>query len=136
MARNTIFNNIQSAGYLTKRTNVATITTAGAVTYSAAQVAGGLILRDPNGAGRTDVFPTAANLFAEVGPTLRPTGMSFEFTVRNTADAAETITLGGSPAGVTYSGTMTIAQNNTKTFLVVFTSPAACTVYSVGTFVH
>jgi len=121
-------------GRAVENRGVATVTTAGAVTYTAAQLLGGLILRDPAGAGRTDVAPTAAQIIAALNkPT---TGASFEFVIRNTADAAETITLGGSPAGITYSGTMTIAQNNTKKFLAVVTSPTAVTIYSLGTFVH
>lgn len=122
---------------------VSTITTAGAVTYTAAQILGGFILRDPNGAGRSDVMPTAALLLAAVeGAQYKPTPTSgnqstgFEFTIRNTADAGETITLTAG-TGVTISGTATIAQNNSKRFLVVFTNTTAgseaYTVYSLGT---
>lgn len=42
------------------------ITTAGAVTYTAAQVLGGVIHRDPNGATRIDTFPTATELVAAI----------------------------------------------------------------------
>ncbi|HYD54582.1 MAG TPA: hypothetical protein VEA99_18250 [Gemmatimonadaceae bacterium] len=116
---------------------VSTIATAAAVTFSAAQVLGGLILRDPAGAGRADLLPTAADLLALMpSPAV---GMGFEFTIRNTADAAETITV-TTNTGLTLSGTMTIAQNNTKRFLVVFTNvttgSVAATVYSLGTVVH
>ena len=62
-------------------------------------------------------------------------GQGFEFTIRNTADAAETITLTAGD-GVTLSGTMTIAQNNSKRFLCVMASSAAATIYSLGTVVH
>jgi hypothetical protein len=112
-------------------------TTAGAVTYTAAGLLGGLITRDPNGSGRSDVTPTAALLVAAVpGATV---GDSFEFTIRNTADAAETITVTAG-SGATLSGTMTIAQNNSKRFLVrldnVTSGAEAYTVYSLGTIVH
>ena len=39
-----------------------TVTTAADVTYTAAQLKTGLILRDPNGGARADLFPTAASL--------------------------------------------------------------------------
>ena len=114
----------------------ATLTTAGALTLTAAQLLGGLILRDPNGSGRTDTLPTATLLNEYLG---RPkAGTAFRFTIRNTADAAETITIQAGTGGTT-SGTMTIAQNNTKRFIVVMTNTTnspAYTVYSEGTFVH
>ena len=110
-----------------------TVTTAAAVTYTAAQLAGGMILRDPNGGARTDVFPTAAELVDLLNPGVN-TG--FDFALRNTADAAETITVQAG-AGGTLSGVATITQNHTKEFRVVFTnvSPGAeaYTVYSLGT---
>ena len=112
---------------------VTTLTTAGVVAYTAAQIIGGLILRDPNGAGRADTVPTAANLIAALNkPTV---GASFEFTIRNTANGAETITV-TTATGATLSGTMTIEQNNSKRFMVVLTSPTTYTLYSLGTVVH
>lgn len=119
------------------RITVLTDSTAGAKTYTAANLIGGLILRDPNGLGRSDVSPSAADLVA--GFTGAVVGSAFEFTIRNTADANETITLTAG-AGVTLSGTMTIAQNNSKRFLAVFTNTGsgteAVTIYSLGTVVH
>src|SRR5262245_41177054 len=116
-------------------TNPSTIGTAGKVTYSAAQVLGQLILRNTNGAARSDVTPTAAQLIAAL-PNCKA-GSSIEFTIRNTAGAAETITVTAG-SGVTLSGTMTIAQNNSKRFLLRIDtlSPAAATLYSLGTAVH
>lgn len=111
---------------------VTTKTTASAVTYTAAEVLGGVILRDPNGAGRADLFPTAASLLAAM-PGVQ-VGASFRVLVRNTADAAETITM-TTNTGLTLSGTMTIAQNNSKEFLVVITSTSTATIYSLGTVV-
>ena len=108
-------------------------TTAGAVTYTVQQLSSVLILRDPNGAIRSDVTPTAALLIA-ADPSVIP-GTAFKFTIRNTADAAETITMTAG-TGVTLSGTMTIAQNNSKEFMIVVTSPTTCTMYSLGTVVH
>ena len=66
-------------------------------------------------------------------------GQSVEFVIRNTADQSETITVSAAD-GVTLSGTMTIAQNNSKRFLAVLTNVTAgsqaYTLYSLGTFTH
>ena len=129
----TFENDVMVTGALCPLTTVTTDATVGVVTYTAAQLLGGLILRDPNGAGRSDVSPTAALIIAALGNY--QVGSSFEFTIRNTADAAETITLTAG-AGVTLSGTMTIAQNNSKRFKVVVTASTTVTIYSLGTFVH
>lgn len=113
----------------------AQIATAAAVTYGSGDLLSGFILRDPNGSGRTDVLPTAALLLraiagAEIGTTI-------QFVIQNDADAAETITVSAGTGGTT-SGTMTIAQNNSKTFRLTFTNitpgSEAYTVYNVGTF--
>ncbi len=126
---------ITQTGWFT--TTVTTKTTAGAVTYTAAELIGGLILRDPAGGSRNDVSPTAALIVAGVSGAVA--GTSFEFTIRNDADAAETITLTAG-AGVTLSGTMTIAQNNSKRFLCrldnIGSGTEAVTIYSLGTVVH
>jgi len=131
----TVFTDVQTNGVVVSKTSAATEVTAGAVTYTVAQILGGLILRDPAGAGRADLVPTAAALYAELGSPVKYEGLSFDFTIRNTADAAETITL-TTNTGMTMSGTMTIAQNNSKTFKVVFATPSTATVYSLGTVVH
>lgn len=136
MAVLTTFTDLQANGIVISKTTATTKTTAGAVTYTAAEIVGGLILRDPNGAGRTDIVCSAAEMYAAMGSPVKFSGASFEFTIRNTADAAETITMGGTPTGITYSGTMTIAQNNSKRFLWVQNTASTATVYSIGTFVH
>lgn len=132
----TIKNNLRvKSGIVLEESAPATDATAAAITMTAAQVLSGLILRDPNGAGRADLLPTVAALVAGLRNPRDLSGASFEFTIRNTADAAETITV-TTNTGWTLSGTMTIAQNNSKTFRVVFTSNTAATLYSIGTFVH
>ena len=134
MANLTTFSNLQANGYLVSKESVTTIATAGVVTFSAAEMLGGLILRDPAGAGRADLVPSAASIYAQLGSPAKVTGLSFDFTIRNTADAAETITLTtDTGTTMTMSGTMTIAQNNSKTFRVVFATPTTATVYSLGT---
>lgn len=131
----TFKNNLRTEnGILLEESTPAVIATAGAVTLTAAQVLGGLILRDPNGLGRSDLLPTVANLVIGLLTPRDLTGTSFEFTIRNTADAAETITV-TTNTGWTLSGVMTIAQNNSKRFKVVFTSNTTATLYSLGTVV-
>lgn len=133
MSVNTRFSNLESRKMILQKNAVTTDSTAGALTYTPAMLASGLILRDPNGAGRSDVLPTAALLYAYFN---RPeVNSSFEFTIRNTADAAETITVTVG-TGATISGTATIAQNNSKRFKIVFDSATAYTCYSLGTVVH
>jgi hypothetical protein len=105
--------------------------TAGAATYTTAQIAGGLITRDPTGGARTDIMPAAADLIADLG--LTKDGDAFEFYLINTADAAEAITLGGTPTGVTYANAgQTLAQNEAARVIVVRTSSTTVTVYIVG----
>jgi len=122
-----------SLGTLIGKTTVTTENTAGNHTYTAAELLGGLILRDPAGADRSDPTDTAANIIAAMRQA--GVGNSFEFTIRNTADADETITVTAG-TGVTLSGTMTIAQNNSKRFLCVVTGASTVTIYSLGTVVH
>lgn len=123
----------KGARYGQRQITVSDITTAGAATYTAAQLLGGLITRDPNGAARSDVTPTAALIIAALNQA--GVGNAFEFTIRNTADAAETITVTAG-TGVTLSGTMTIAQSNSKRFLALVTAATTVTIYSLGTVVH
>jgi hypothetical protein len=118
----------------------ATDATAAAITMTAAQLLGGLLLRNTNGANRADLVPTAASIIAALTARLGAApvvGNAFEFVIRNTAGAAETITV-TTNTGATLSGTMTIAQNNSKRFLLVITgvTTPAYTLYSLGTFVH
>ncbi len=131
----TTFTNLQATGNIFRNVTISTLATAGVVAYTADQILGGLILRDPAGAGRADTLPTAAAVYAATNSPVNGTNLSFKFTIRNTADAAETITV-STATGLTLSGTMTIAQNNTKEFMWVQTSPTAATVYSLGTIVH
>lgn len=128
---------IVAANRVVQLTTVTTQATASDQTYTAAQLLGGIILRDPAGGARADLVPAAADLVAAIPGCA--VGTSFRFTLRNTADADETITV-TTNTGVTTSGTMTVAQNNSKDFLVVVTNVTAATeaygLYSLGTLVH
>jgi hypothetical protein len=106
-----------------------TIATAGAVTFTAAQWLGGYIARDPAGAGRADLVPTAAQMNT-ANPSLA-IGSYFDTTLNNTADAAETITLTAN-TGVTLIGAITVAQNEIGVLRTVKTAAAAFSVIKLG----
>lgn len=101
--------------------------TAGARTYTAAEILGGIIVRDPNGAGRSDVLPTAALLVAAIpGATI---GDTIECYIVNGADAAETITIGAG-AGGGFDANQTAAsrvipQNTSKMLTIRLTNVTA-----------
>lgn len=112
-------------------TTITTDTTAGPRTYTAAEFLGGIIARDCAGLARADVGPSAADLVAAIPGVVL--GSSFRLVVVNTSDAAETITLGAGTDGTT-TGVMTIAQDQSKEFLVVIsgvTSPGY-TIFATG----
>lgn len=109
----------------------AVVTTAGAATYTAAQVLGGVILRDPNGAGRTDVLPTAALL---VGAMRAPRiGDTIDVLVINTADAAETITISAGSGGAfpteQIAATRIIPQNTSRRVVIRVTGVGSAAAY-------
>lgn len=106
----------------------AAITTAGAGTYTAANIATGVITRDPSGAGRTDTTDTAANLIS--GLSLTTNYDAVECLLVNTADAAETITLAGG-TGVTLKGTITCERDTVIRLAFTRTGAAAVTVRQV-----
>lgn len=115
---------------------VTTITTAGAVTYTAAQMMGGLILRDPNGAGRSDVTPTAALLVAALPSYAQVNDLTFICHLINTANANETITLTAGDSVTLVPATITVAQNENALLLVRFadvssTTSQAVTIYAM-----
>jgi len=119
-----------------KKTTVTTKTTAGNVTYTAAELIGGLILRDPAGGNRTDVTPTAANIVGAI--TNAAVGTSFEYYMKNTADANESIAFSaGTGVTLVYNVTPSITQSVTGTFLVVITNATsgseAVSMYWLGT---
>lgn len=107
------------------------INTAGAVTYTAAQLLSGVIVRDTNGAGRTDVLPTAALLVAGINAvgSGAKVGDRVECLLINGADAAETLTLnngsGGTDDANDLRATKTIGQNASKMITLRLTNVTA-----------
>lgn len=119
------------ANAFVENTGLTDITTAGAETYTAAQLATGVITRDPNGLARTDTTATATAI-VEGTPALDTDGDILKCYVINTADAAEAITLAGG-TGVTISNVgQTIGQNESALLIFRRTSATAVTLYIVG----
>ncbi|HXU03865.1 MAG TPA: hypothetical protein VN903_23045 [Polyangia bacterium] len=113
---------------------LANYNTAGPVTYLASDLMQRLILRDCNGAARSDVTPSAQQIIDALtvfGRAPVP-GNSYEFIIRNSSAGAFAITIVAG-AGVTLSpAAITIAQANARAFMVVINSPTAVTIYSLG----
>jgi hypothetical protein len=103
----------------------ASITTAGNVTLTAAQILGGHIARDPNGGSRTDTLPTAALLVAAI-PNAH-VGQVIRCYIGNGADAAETITIGAGTGGTwdAASAARVIAQNAGRWVIIRLTNVTA-----------
>lgn len=103
--------------------------TAGVSTYPAESLLRGFYIRDPSGASRADVFPTAAQIVAALAAKfgVAKVGMTFEVLVVNNADAAETITMTlgtGMTTGVPLATQVSsaIAQNSTRRFVIRVTN--------------
>ncbi len=112
--RSTFSGDVMFFGRTSRETTVTTINTAGNVTYNPSQFWGGIIRRDPNGSNRSDVTPTADSFFTNT--LYVQVGSSYKFSIENTSDAAETITLTAG-TGVTLVGSMTIGQGEIRQFL-------------------
>lgn len=117
-----------------RRLTPATVSTAGAATQTVAQYVGGLILRDPNGASRTDTTPTAALIVAAISGAVADGAI--RVIIENTADAEENITLSAG-AGVTLDPTsIVISRGERRELLVRVTnatsSSEAVTIYDLS----
>lgn len=101
--------------------------TTGPRTYTAAEIMGGIIVRDTNGASRSDVLPTAALLVAAVPNATVGDVIRVHFV--NGADAAEVLTLGaGSGGGFDTNQTAAsrvIGQNVSKDVYIRLTNVTA-----------
>lgn len=74
-------------------------------------------------------MPTAAAIVANIAGAV--VGQAYMLKIRNSAGAANTATI-TTNTGITLTGTMTIAQNVTREFVVTLVSLTAVTVQSVG----
>lgn len=106
---------------------------AAAVTYTAAELLSGLLLRDTLSAARADLLPTAANLVAAINGC--QVGTSFKVLIRNTSAGAGSITLTAN-TGATISGTAVIVFQQQKELRIVITNVTpgseAYVAYSMG----
>jgi len=102
------------------------------VTLTAAELLGGLIDGTPIAAA-TYTLPTGTLMAAALNQA--GIGNAIEFTIKNSSAGAYTITTAAGDGG-TGKGTLTIAQNNTKRFLLIMTAAATYDYYSLGTVVH
>ena len=111
------------------RKDATEITDASAATYTAAQILGGVIIRDPNGAGRTDVLPTAALLLGALSEDV--VGQVIECLIVNNADAAETITIDAGTGGTItqIAATRIIPQNTSRKVYIRVDSATAYTAW-------
>jgi hypothetical protein len=114
----------------TSKATVSTDSTVGAITYSIAQMFGGLILRNGGGVV-SDVTPTATQLVAAIDNCA--IGDSWDLYIENANAGALTIT--APDASVTVVGTAAIASGQIQRFLCVVTAVGtpAVSLYSLGT---
>lgn len=103
-------------------------------TYTTALVLGGMIDRSVVSA-RTDTLPSAAAL-CEASQGLMP-GHALDFDLRNISGAAVAVTVAAGAGGTADAkSTLSVAQNNTRWFRLVFTNTTlgseAYTLYSLG----
>jgi|GEM_PF-6948624 len=132
--KNVLADNVHADGNAFRTWNVQTINNNQNVTLAAWRLLGGFILRGTAGASRTDTIASAAEIVAEIEKTgIKPkVGLGFEFVIRNTAGAAENITLQGG-TGVTIVGPATISQGQVGRFLAVISAMTpTVTVYTLG----
>lgn len=108
----------------------AVVSNAGAATYTVAQIARGIILRDPAGAPRTDTLPTGPLLIAGVPNvyTLGANGDELVFAVQNSS-ATDAITLAAG-SGVILLGNVVVPALGSR--LVTVTRTSSTTVQAVS----
>jgi hypothetical protein len=107
----------------------AKITTGTAATFAAGDITGAYFVDYLNNASNVTLTTrTATQMFADI-PNCQ-IGHAYKLAIRNLNATGTTLT--AADGSVTLSGTMTIAQNVTRTFEVVFTSATAVTITSMG----
>jgi hypothetical protein len=116
--------------------SITDVTTAGAGTYTAAALVGGIITRDCAGGARTDTTATATEIETELNAqgVAVATNDSFLCYVINRSDAAEAITIAGGTDVTTDAQNLgqTIAQNESAILLFTRTGANAYKLFVVG----
>lgn len=105
---------------------ITTVSTVGAGSLTAAAIVGGIIVRAgaQSATPFTDTTGTAAAIISAL-PSGAPVGTTFNLQVKNTTDAAQTIS-GGS--GVTISGVAVVQKQTVNRYLVKKTSATAVSI--------
>lgn len=121
------FRQVRATRFLDQKGAFTSYATVGAQTYTAADILSGTIIRDCNGASRSDVLPTAALLVAAVPGAA--VGDVIECLIVNGADAAETITIGAGTGGGfdanQTAASRVITQNTSKVLRIRLTNVTA-----------
>ncbi len=103
--------------------------TGAAATFAAGDITGASVVNYENtGDNATLTTRTGTQMFGDI-PNCQ-IGHCYQLNIRNTHATSATLT--AADASVTLTGTMTIAQNVTRQFNVVFTSATQCTITSMG----
>lgn len=100
-------------------------------TFAVGDITGGCpsILQNTGATPGAQTVRTAAQMFADIPGAV--VGGSYPFRIVNTGAGTLTITADAGPT-VTLTGTMTIATNIWRDYLLTFTSATAATIQSVG----
>jgi hypothetical protein len=98
--------------------------------YAAADIAGGLIFRDPNGGDRTDTTDDADALITECA--LTEDGMYADCILYNDADAAEAITLAGGSGVTIVNPEQLVQEKRAATLTLIRTGEANVVIYVRG----
>lgn len=104
-------------------------TTVGATTAAAGDLTGAIVIQaEYSAVGAANLTTrTATQMFADAGNV--QANDTYELTIINTSAGTTTLVAG---TGVTLTGTMTIATNTTRRFIVTFNSSTTMTFQSVG----
>lgn len=130
IAQNQSITGTLTTGGITQNSKYTTNTTT--TTFAAGQLTGANITVYDSTATTPGSIATrtAAEMFADIGATA---GQTYLLIVRNSSGSANTMTITAG-TGVTLTGTMTVAQNVSRVFVVTITSATAITIQSIGTF--
>jgi hypothetical protein len=113
--------------------SVTTLGTAGNVQLTAAQLLGGVLIRDCAGAARTDTPPTGAQIieYLTISGRAPAIGNAVEFYIRNTSAGAFAVTIGPG-VSIINAGTMVVPQNQQGRFLAVVGASGVVTIMGMG----
>lgn len=112
----------------------AAVTTAGTDTAISADniLRGVIVLASGASGGFTITLPTTALILAAFGPTLDTKGGFAKVLRIKNNGVGQTGTVTAGDASTTLTGTMTIATNTTRTFLMTVTGPTTVTIENLG----